>query len=181
MDEFSFISIVCTDIYGNAGGDWVSPIGDLLGQDGNICEDPLFCDPEGGVFTLAEGSPCLPEFNPDCGLIGAHGLGCNAPASAPPSEISVIGIQLLSNYPNPFNPVTTIHYELPYTQQARLTVYMVDGRRVVTLVDQVTPAGRQEIVWDGTDEHGHHVPSGVYFYRLEAGKFEQTKRMVLIK
>ena len=181
VDEWSGVSLACTDIHGNAGGDWVLPIEGLLGQDGNICEDPLFCDPENGNFALAEGSPCLAEFNPDCGLLGAYGLGCSAPAAAPHSEIPVIGIRLFPNYPNPFNPATTIHFELPYSQKARLTIYRVDGRRVTTLVDQFTPAGRQEIVWNGTDHKGRNVPSGIYFYRLEAGKYSETKRMALIR
>ena len=181
VDESSGVSIVCTDIHGNAGGDWVLRIEELLGKDGNICEDPLFCDPEAGDLTLAEGSPCLPEFNPDCGLMGAHGLGCSAPAAVPTSEILAKGIRLDANYPNPFNPATTIQFELPFAQQTRLTIYLVDGRRVVTLVDQFSPAGRQEIVWNGVDEHGRQVPSGIYFYRLEAGKYSETKRMALIR
>lgn len=181
VDESSVAGIICTDIHGNAGGDWVFPIEELLGQDGNICRDPLFCDPEGGDFTLAAGSPCMPDFNPDCGLMGAHGLGCDAPAAVQLPEILANGIRLCPNYPNPFNPATTIRYELPVAQQTRLTIYLVDGSRVATLVDQVSAAGRQEVVWNGTDEHGRHVPSGIYFYRLEAGEFSETKRMALIR
>lgn len=181
VDESSSASIVCTDIHGNAGGDWVGYIAEFLGQDGNICEDPLFCDPEGGDFTLAAGSPCLPGFNPDCGIMGAHGLGCDAPSAVPPPGILAGGVRLYPNFPNPFNPATTISYEVPAAQQTRLSIYRVDGRRVVSLVDQLSTAGRQEVVWHGTDEHGRQVPSGIYFYRLEVGQYVETKRMALIR
>ncbi|MCP4546370.1 MAG: right-handed parallel beta-helix repeat-containing protein [bacterium] len=68
------IFMVCSDIFGNADGDWTEPIADQIGLDGNIERDPLFCDAEGGVFTLHGASPCLAENN-DCGLMGAWGFG----------------------------------------------------------------------------------------------------------
>lgn len=181
VDEHSYVDITCTDIHGNEGGDWVFPLEELLGQEGNICEDPLFCDAANGDFSLAEGSPCLPGFNPDCGVMGAHGLGCSAPAAGPATEILAGGLGLVSNYPNPFNPTTTIHFDLLSAQQTSLTIYRVDGRRVVTLVDGFSPAGRQEVVWHGTDEHGRQVPSGIYYTRLEAGKYTRTIPMALIR
>jgi hypothetical protein len=181
VDSWSSISIECSDIHGNAEGDWVEPIEELLGQNGNICEAPLFCDPENGDFTLAEGSPCLPDFNPGCGLMGAHGVGCKAPAGVPSSQVLANGIRLYPNFPNPFNPVTTIRFELPFPQRTKLTVFFADGRRVVTLVDRLSGAGRQEAVWNGTDEHGRKVPSGVYFFRLEAGEYSKTEKMTLVK
>ncbi|MCA9728748.1 MAG: FlgD immunoglobulin-like domain containing protein [Candidatus Eisenbacteria bacterium] len=72
-------TIVCCDIFDNIGGDWIDCIADKLGVDGNISAEPLFCDPTNGDFTLAESSPCAPESNPDCGLIGAW------PATCPPA------------------------------------------------------------------------------------------------
>lgn len=69
-------SITCTDIYGNAGGDWTGPIADRLGMDGNISVPPLFCDLEGGDYLLDGASPCLPYNNTCFSLIGAYGLGC---------------------------------------------------------------------------------------------------------
>ena len=72
------VTATCCDIYGNAGGDWVGTIAGQLGQDGNICEDPLFCDPENGDFTLHCTSPCAPFTPPntECDLIGAWPIGC---------------------------------------------------------------------------------------------------------
>jgi hypothetical protein len=74
----SSVSLSCCDLYGNFGGDWVGPIANQYGTDGNISEDPLFCDPEAGDFTLHGDSPCAPcsPPNPECGLIGAWPVGC---------------------------------------------------------------------------------------------------------
>ncbi|MFQ5496092.1 MAG: T9SS type A sorting domain-containing protein, partial [Phycisphaerae bacterium] len=85
------------------------------------------------------------------------------------------------NYPNPFNPATTIRFALPVRTHVRLTVYDVAGRRVATLVDETRPAGAHRVVWDRMSRSGNPVASGVYFYRIEAGKFKMTKKMVLLK
>lgn len=71
-------ALACCDLYGNAGGDWVGCVADQQGVDGNISQDPLFCDPGAGDFTLRENSPCAPFSppNPECGLIGAWPVGC---------------------------------------------------------------------------------------------------------
>ncbi len=73
------VILTCCDIYGNAGGDWVYGLEEQLGIDGNIAEDPLFCDPEDGDFTLHDASPCAPFTppNPECDLIGAWPIGCD--------------------------------------------------------------------------------------------------------
>jgi hypothetical protein len=70
--------LTCCDLYGNEGGDWVGPISGQYGIDGNICEDPLFCDPTNMDFTLHADSPCAPFTppNPECDLIGAWPVGC---------------------------------------------------------------------------------------------------------
>jgi predicted outer membrane repeat protein len=74
--------LTCCDLYGNAGGDWVGTIADQFGVRGNICEDPLFCDPENGDFSLDAASPCAPFSapNPECDLIGAWPVGCGGTA-----------------------------------------------------------------------------------------------------
>ena len=77
-DAQSEPALECCDLFGNAGGDWVGCLDGQLGTDGNIAEDPLFCDPAGFDFTIEEGSPCAPNFNPACGLIGAFSVGCGS-------------------------------------------------------------------------------------------------------
>ena len=83
---------------------------------------------------------------------------------------------LMQNYPNPFNPQTTIGYDLSEDGVVKLTVYSVTGRKVAELVNEYQEAGRHTIAFDGS-EYGN----GVYLYHLEAGGYEETRRMVLIK
>jgi hypothetical protein len=86
------------------------------------------------------------------------------------------------NVPNPFNPRTTIRYDLPEPARVRLRIFDVAGWLVRTLVDnEAIAAGRKEIVWRGLDDGGRQVAAGVYFYRLDAGEFSETKRMTLVK
>jgi hypothetical protein len=84
-------------------------------------------------------------------------------------------------FPNPFNPSTVIRYDLPQDGNVRLAVYSLDGRRVATLEDGLVGAGTHEAVWQGRDDQGLKVPSGVYFYRLETPGYRETLQMVLLK
>jgi hypothetical protein len=88
---------------------------------------------------------------------------------------------LRANYPNPFNPTTTIAYDLPQRTNVRLQIFDVKGRKVKALVNESQPAGRHEAIWDGRDSSNNPVASGVYFYKLIAGDFVETRRMVLLK
>ena len=88
------VTLTCSDLFGNEGGDWVGPYADQLGLNGNISADPLFCDPPGGDFTLSGSSPCAPfsEPNPECDLVGAHPVGCGGTAVRPSSWSGVKGL-----------------------------------------------------------------------------------------
>ena len=88
---------------------------------------------------------------------------------------------LHQNQPNPFNPSTSISFSLAQTQDVRLTVYDVRGRKVRTLAAQAMQPGQHTVVWDGADDTGSTVGSGLYFYRLQAGESSQTRRMLLLK
>jgi hypothetical protein len=86
------------------------------------------------------------------------------------------------NWPNPFNPQTAISFHLPVRSVVSLRVFDVGGRLMRTLVDGDTlDRGRHEILWGGRDQSGRQLPSGTYFYRLEAGEYVETKRMTLLK
>jgi len=85
-------------------------------------------------------------------------------------------------YPNPFNPATTIRFDLPQRARVDLQIYDVSGRWIQQLVaSEDLPAGRHEVVWRGQDDTGRPAAAGVYFYRLQAGPFTETKRMTLVK
>lgn len=88
---------------------------------------------------------------------------------------------LHQNHPNPFNPSTTIRYELADAGRVNLTIYSVEGKHVRTLVDEVESAGSHDVVWDGRNDAGVRVGSGVYFCTMRAGSCVQTRRLVLLK
>jgi hypothetical protein len=90
-------------------------------------------------------------------------------------------IALGQNHPNPFNPKTTIGFALPEATRVALDVYSASGQHVARLQDGFLPAGQQQVVWNGTDDAGRAVGSGVYFYRLQAGAWSETKKMLLLK
>ncbi len=85
------------------------------------------------------------------------------------------------NHPNPFNPTTTIVYELPETSEVKLTVYNMLGQEIRVLVSEPQEAGVKKIHWDGKNSVGDFVGSGVYLYKLQAGSFVQTRKMTLLK
>jgi len=88
---------------------------------------------------------------------------------------------LKANYPNPFNPSTTIGYEIAEASQVTLTIYGMLGQKVSKLVDQKQQAGSYSVVWDGRNSNGHQVANGVYFYEIQAGSYHSVRRMMLTK
>jgi len=99
----------------------------------------------------------------------------------PPEETLPDGFALTPNYPNPFNPRTTIGYTLPRTVRVKLTVYNLLGQQVRVLVDGEQAGGRHEAVWDGTTGKGRPAASGVYLYRLETPSRCAARKMLLLK
>ena len=88
---------------------------------------------------------------------------------------------LLSNYPNPFNPETTISYQLPEESEVELTIYNIKGQLVKTLVNEIKPPREHSIIWNGRDDNGNRIASGIYFYKMKTDNHEETKKMILLK
>jgi flagellar hook assembly protein FlgD len=84
-------------------------------------------------------------------------------------------------YPNPFNPVTTLRYDLLEQANVNIIIYDMLGRQVKILINQTQDAGYKSVNWNGTNDYGKPVSAGVYLYQIRAGKFTQTKKMVLLK
>lgn len=97
------------------------------------------------------------------------------------SEEVPLQLRLGQNVPNPFNPRTTIAFDLPDRSRVTLRVYGVDGREVATLVDKPRDAGAHKVLWNGTDDRGVDAASGVYFYVLDAAGLRLTQKMVLMR
>ena len=90
--------------------------------------------------------------------------------------------KLIGNYPNPFNPITSIEFSVTQSSTlVTLEIYNIKGRKVKQLIDGQISAGTHSIIWDGTDENNTPISSGIYFYKLRAGNFQQTRKMILLK
>ena len=180
FENGSYLDITCSLVFGNEGGGYSGAIDDQTGINGNLADNPYFCDLPLGDLTVASNSPCLPENN-DCSLLmGAWGEGCEANTTG--VETIPVAFRLLGNHPNPFNPGTVISYAAPHAARVTLRVFDVAGRLVRTLEAGVAhEAGRHAIRWDGRNDRGQAMPSGTYVYRLEAGSFNQARAMVLLK
>lgn len=113
--------------------------------------------------------------------LGVYQLFHDRTANSQIGDLLPVSFELRQNFPNPFNPATQIGYDVPEEVRVNLSVYNVLGQRVRTLVNDNVQPGRYTAVWDGKNDVGRQVSSGLYFYRLEAGKFVRTNKMLLIK
>jgi len=101
--------------------------------------------------------------------------------NSPKFSMLPISHKIFNNYPNPFNPITTLRYDLPEDAMVNITIYDMMGRKVSTLVNSQQTAGYKSIQWNATNDKGAPVSAGLYLYTIEAGQFRQTKKMVLLK
>ena len=92
-----------------------------------------------------------------------------------------LSYKIHQNHPNPFNPVTTIRYDLPEDGLVNITIYDMMGRQISTLVSGQQTAGYNIVQWNATNTFGEAVSAGLYLYTIHAGEFTQTKKMVLLK
>lgn len=107
---------------------------------------------------------------------------------SPPTGIEVPGEDLVptkfalqQNYPNPFNPSTTIRYQIPRSSQVRLVIYNLLGQKIRTLINEQKELGYFQAIWNGQNDNGIQVGSGIYFYRFQAGDFLSIKKMMYLK
>jgi len=168
----------CSDIYGNYGGNWHGYIYDQVGVNGNIEEDPMFCNASQRDLRIHSDSPCAASYNPDCGLIGHHGIGCGETAVGEPGAP---GAAWLAVAPNPAPGGTRLHFAAPAGQALRLEVFDVAGRLVRVLAERRGTGDPASVAWDGRDAGGRPAAAGVYFARLSAGPRQVTRRVVLTR
>jgi hypothetical protein len=174
----------CTDIFGNEGGDWVGALAPYEFTGGNLSADPQFCGAADSFnpYTLNIASPCGAVENPGCGGIGAFDVNCDFVSGVGQGSGGLPTVSRLhANFPNPFNPRTTIKFDLSRSGPVELAVFDVAGRLVKRLVSQSMSAGNHEAVWEGKDTGGRPASAGVYFFRLKTADTIDTKRMTLIK
>jgi hypothetical protein len=144
-------------------------LGPFLSLAGSVMIRFKACDlNQGAIVEAAVDDFALETFNPSAA--GAQDATHGAPRPS-----------LAQNEPNPFHPATTIRFRMSSPAPARLEIYDASGRLVRTLVDEPLEAGSHAVVWNGFDDLGHAAGAGVYFYRLRAGAFEQSRRMTILK
>ena len=107
----------------------------------------------------------------------------DVPVNIETNEINIITDQftLEQNYPNPFNPETIIEYQLPKASKVKLRIFNILGQKVKTLIDEEKHSGYHSVKWDGTNNYGQKVASGIYLYRLQTESFTEVKKMILLK
>ena len=175
--------------YSNIDGGWDG--------EGNIEADPLFYDPDNGNFNLNPNSPCidagtafyvsegdtLVNMDPDDYIGSAPDMGTIEydPLSIDDEAAIPLDYALHQNYPNPFNPVTRIIFDLPELTDVEILVYNLLGKQVRKLVNESMNPGKYSIIWNGTDNLGMPLSSGVYIYRLVTPEFSQSKKLILLK
>jgi hypothetical protein len=127
-------------------------------------------------FRYADNDSCFAVYS----LFGPFDVmaayGCSGPVSVEDEEVVPDIYSLSQNYPNPFNPSTTIKYSVPQSSFVKIKVYNTIGQEIAELVNQELQIGNYEVTFDA-----RNLPSGIYFYRIEAGNFVETKKMILLK
>ncbi|MBD3222116.1 T9SS type A sorting domain-containing protein [bacterium] len=117
----------------------------------------------------------------DYALQGGFWGGVGAPVATSAPETPLAGDRLQPAYPNPFNPATTLRFELASAGRVELAIYDARGRLVREIVDQDLPAGQHEILWRGLDDHGQQVASGIYLLRLQTPTTRGLQKLTLLK
>jgi hypothetical protein len=165
---------------------------------GNIDSDPLFVDPDENDYQLQEGSPAIDagttgdniptddllgnprDDNPDMGAyewLSPSGVEDNYTNLVPKKA------SLLQNFPNPFNPVTIIRFDVPVATRHAVSLQIFDaaGKLVKTLVDSPLASGSYSVVWNGDDNSGNPVASGTYFCKMVTEEYNEVRQLVLLK
>ncbi len=178
-------------------GDPISNSGDVDGQGMNmpsgdrqlaLCSGPFSLQPgdaQEAVFAMSAGLGAdhrnsIAELKSNIAEVRIR-YGLPVVTSISGSENISSGFELHQNYPNPFNPATTIRFSLARTELVQLEVFNILGQKIRTLVNTRMNAGVHEVVWDSNNEMGRPLGSGIYFYRLTAGEYVKTGKMILLK
>jgi hypothetical protein len=153
-----------------------------------ICFDSTFWPPTSALtFTRHDAQVYYPRHNlPICywihdGIVEMTSTDVRWIEGSAEEENLPTSFSVSQNYPNPFNPATEFKFDLPRASHVKIDIFNILGQRVKTLVDERRRAGSHIVDWDGTDEKGVEVSSGVYFYRMWADEFSDIRKMVLLK
>lgn len=147
----------------------------------------------GGSYASTSNYLLLSSFaQPTVGITGTgtYYMSMGFVSDSAPIPVKIVDVEtqslpvsysLSQNFPNPFNPTTSIEFSLPHSGYVTMDVFDIRGRKVTTLISEDMAAGVKRVDWDGRDHTGNEVASGVYFYRLRVNEFSQTRKMLLLK
>ena len=177
--QLSNLSIEHSNFYG--GESYLSLSSNIILNWGSSSfdEDPLFCNPTEGEYTLQENSYCLTASD-SFGFIGAYGQSCNEQLRIDKTYLSQ-GFNLYQNYPNPFNPITLISFRIDRPQNINLSIFNINGILVKEAINDYFLPGLFSFKWNGTDYNNNVVSSGMYIYRLGSSKKTLIKKMIFTK
>ncbi len=165
------------EIYGSASATYSDIEGGWAGE-GNIDSDPLFVDPANGDYHLTENSPCIDAgdpaspLDPDGTITDMGAFYYDQGSGSENYEFQITNFKL-SNYPNPFNPITTISFDIKEYETGTLTLFNIKGQIIAS---QQFESGKHNYLWDASDQ-----ASGIYFYKLETQSYTETKKMIMLK
>ncbi|MBN1479106.1 T9SS type A sorting domain-containing protein [candidate division KSB1 bacterium] len=166
-----------------SGGDIQPPPGTYYYQPGEVATIKALPD-TGYEFVYWKGDSTITQdsctiiMHRDMSLVATFQEASNIKTASRPGQDK---FNLYTNYPNPFNPTTTIHYELAQTARTILTIVNIRGEKMITLVDSVQPRGCYSVEWHGTRVNGQPVPSGLYFYHLQVDEKVKVEKMLLAR
>jgi len=170
--------------YGYYGDPWEPEPGE-----GELFADPLFVGGTPFDYNLTAESPCIDAGDPNW-LKDRDGTRADMGAlffdQSPHTWVEQNNVQLQDfalspAYPNPFNPSTVINYSLPEPTHLTLKIYNMHGQEIRTLVNEFQSSGMKSVSWDGLDNNGNKVASGIYLYQLNTGKYSQARKMIMVQ
>ncbi len=189
------LTVVYTDFFNNVSGNITGNIPanfgilSMVNANGDSCDvyyniflDPIYVDPDNGDHHLLSDSPCIdagnPDlpYDPDSTITDMGAFYFDQPTGIDDAPSLPAGFVLSQNYPNPFNAITSIKYNLAVASDVSIDIYDILGRKIETLIQREQPAGDHSITWDASE-----TASGMYFYKIKAGEFVETRKMVLLK
>jgi predicted outer membrane repeat protein len=197
-DSSSNMNLTNCIVWNNAGfeiyvtyGSVIVTYSDIQGGwegEGNIDADPLFTNPTYGDYHLTENSPCIDAgdpmspYDPDGTIADMGAFYYNQGTGIEENyELQIMNYSL-SNFPNPFNPTTTISFSISEESNVELSIFNMKGQKIITLFKELLPIGNHSVIWDGDNDSGNLVSSGIYLYKLKVnGKTEAVKKCLLLK